>query len=75
MDTQGRVTPEEVRSAMRALYKSDRETNLQKALLHALRDDMKPVGANGRWRPSRLLVSLSAVVLAVIATVVYFKGA
>ena len=73
MDSQGRVTPEETRIAMQQLYREDREANLQKALLHALRDDLKPLNATGRWKAKFLLVLGAFLVLAIVAVFLYFS--
>jgi hypothetical protein len=73
MDSQGRVTPEETRIAMQQLYRQDREVNLQKALLHALRDDLKPLNAKGRWKANSLLVLGAFLVLAIVAVFLYFS--
>jgi hypothetical protein len=73
MDSQGRVTPEETRIAMQQLYRQDREANLQKALLHALRDDLKPLNAKGRWKANSLLVLGAYLVLGVVAVFLYFS--
>jgi hypothetical protein len=73
MDSQGRVTPEETRIAMQQLYRQDREANLQKALLHALRDDLKPLNAKGRWKANSLLVLGAFLVLGVVAVFLYFS--
>jgi hypothetical protein len=73
MDSQGRVTPEETRIAMQQLYRQDREVNLQKALFHALRDDLKPLNAKGRWKANSLLVLGAFLVLAIVAVFLYFS--
>ena len=73
MDSQGRVTPEETRIAMQQLYRQDRESNLQKALLHALRDDLKPLNATGRWKANFLLVLGAFLFLAIVAVFLYFS--
>jgi hypothetical protein len=73
MDSQDRVTPEETRIAMQQLYRQDREANLQKALLQALRDDLKPVNAKGRWKANSLLVLGAFLVLAIVAVFLYFS--
>ena len=73
MDGQGRVTPEETRIAMQQLYREDREANLQKALLHALRDDLKPLNAKGRWKANFLLVLGAFLFLAIVAVFLYFS--
>ena len=72
MDANGRVNAHEVRLAMRAVYRQDREADPQRALLHALRDSLKPVNAEGRWRPHPLLVTLAVLLLAALAVIFYF---
>ena len=73
MDAQGRVTPEEVRRALRGLYKEDREANLQKALLHVLRNDLKPVTERGRWRANPMLVLGGFLLLAAFVIFLCFS--
>ncbi len=73
MDAQGRVTAHEVRLAMRAVYRQDREVNIQKALLHALRDDLRPLTPQGRWKPHPLLVTAAVVLAAAVTVFLYFK--
>jgi hypothetical protein len=73
MDSQGRVTPEETRIAMQQLYREDREANLQKALLHALRNDLKPVSAKGRRKANFLLVLGAFLFLAIVGVFLYFS--
>ena len=73
MDSQGRVTPEQTRVAMQQLYREDREANLQKALLHALRDDLKPLNAKGRWKANSLLVLGAFLFLAIVGVFLYFS--
>ena len=72
MDTQGHVSPEEIRSALRSLYREDPETNLQKALLRHLADDLKPVDEKGRWKPSPLLLLIALVAFALLGVFFYF---
>jgi hypothetical protein len=73
MDGQGRVTPEETRAAMRQLYRKDREANLQKALLHALRDNLEPLNEKARWKANSLLVLGGFLLLAIIGVFLYFS--
>ena len=73
MDTRGYVTAEETRQAMRVLWRADVETNLQKAFLLALADDLKPIDENGRWRPSTLLVLGGALLLVLAGVFFYFS--
>lgn len=69
----GNVSAEKTRQAMRALYRTDAETNLQTAFARALADDLKPVDENGKWRPSTLLVLGCALMLAIAGVFVYFS--
>jgi hypothetical protein len=72
MDAQGHVSPDEVRVALRSVYRDDPETNLQKALLRSLADDLKPVDAKGHWKPSPLLLLLSFLLCALAGVFFYF---
>ena len=73
MDALGYISAEEVRQALRQIYLSDAESNLQNALLESLSDELRPVDEKGRWKPSPLLV-LTVVLLCVLASVVgYFS--
>ena len=73
MDTASYVTPEEVRLALRKLYSEDTETNPEKALRSALADDLKPVDARGRWKPSSLVILAGFIVLALLGVFLYFS--
>ena len=73
MDAQGYISPEEVRQALRSIYRSDAESNLQTALLHSLADSLKPVNEKGRWKPSPLLVLLVSLLCALIGVFLYFS--
>jgi hypothetical protein len=73
MDIRGNVTAEETRHALRALYRGDTETNLQKAFARALADDLKPIDENGNWRPSQLLVLCGALLLVLVGVFFYFS--
>jgi hypothetical protein len=75
MDPQSVVTPEEVRSALRELYKQDRETNLEKAMLHAFADELKPVNKRGKWNPSSIAVLMTSLLLVTVAIFLYFTFA
>jgi hypothetical protein len=73
MDAQGYISAEEVRQALRQMYRSDAESNLQNALLESLSDELKPVDEKGRWKPSPLLI-LTIVLLCALASVfIYFS--
>jgi len=73
MDAAGYITPEEVRLALRRLHSEDTETNPEMALRHALADDLKPVDARGRWKPSSLLILAGVIVLALLSVFLYFS--
>jgi len=72
VDAQGHVSPEEIRAALRSVYRADPESNLQKALLRVLADDLKPVDEKGRWKPSPLLLLIAVLVCALIGVFLYF---
>jgi hypothetical protein len=73
MDAAGYVTPEEVRLALRKLHSEDVETNPEKALRHALADDLKPVDELGRWKPSSLVILAGAIGCALLGIFLYFS--
>ena len=73
MDAAGYVTPEEVRVALRKLHSDDVETNPEKALRSALADDLKPINARGRWKPSSLVILAGFIVLALLGVFLYFS--
>ena len=73
MDSQGYISAEEVRQALRQIYLSDAESNLQNALLESLSDELKPVDEKGRWKPSPLLVLTIVLLFALVGVFVYFS--
>jgi hypothetical protein len=73
MSTRGYISPEEVRKALRHIYLSDPETNLQRSLLESLSDELKPIDEKGRWRPSPLLILTWVLLCALLGIFVYFS--
>ena len=73
MDAAGYITPEEVRLALRKLHSDDVETNPEKALRSTLADDLKPVDARGRWKPSSLVILVGVLVSALLGVFFYFS--
>jgi hypothetical protein len=73
MDAQGYISPEEVRQALRRIFRTDAETNLQSSLLDSLSDELKPINENGRWKPSPLLVLAFFLLCALLGVFVYFS--
>ena len=73
MDAAGYITPEEVRLALRKLHSEDTETNPELALRSALADDLKPVDARGRWKPSSLVILDGFIVFALLGVFLYFS--
>jgi hypothetical protein len=73
MDAQGNISAEEVRQALRQIYFSDAESNLQNALLESLSDELKPVDEKGRWKPSPLLVLTVVLLCTLIGVFIYFS--
>jgi hypothetical protein len=73
MDALSYISAEEVRQALRQIYRSDAESNLQNALLESLSDELKPVDEKGRWKPSPLLVLTIVLLCALVGVFVYFS--
>ena len=73
MEATGYITPEEVRLALRKLHSEDTETNPELALRSALADDLKPVDARGRWKPSSLVILVGVLVSALLGVFFYFS--
>ena len=73
MDAQGSISAEQVRQALRQIYRSDAESNLQNTLLESLSDELKPVDEKGRWKPSPLLVLTVCFLCALVGVFVYFS--
>ena len=73
MDTQGYISLEEVRQALRQIYRSDAEINLQSSVLESLSDELKPIDEKGRWRPSPLLILTLVLLSALLGVFVYFS--
>jgi len=73
MDSQGYISPQEVRQALRQIYRSDAEINLQSSFLESLSDELKPIDEKGRWRPSPLLILTLVLLCALLGIFVYFS--
>ena len=73
MDAQGNISAEEVRQALRQIYFSDAESNLENALLESLSDELRPVDEKGRWKPSPLLVLTVVLLCTLIGVFIYFS--
>ena len=73
MDAQGYISLEEVRQALRQIYRNDSETNLQNALAQSLSDGLKPVDEKGRWKPSPLLLLAFLLLCALAGIFLYFS--
>jgi hypothetical protein len=73
MDTQGYISPQEVRQALRQIYRNDAEINLQSSLLESFSDELKPIDEKGRWRPSPLLILTLVMLCALLGVFVYFS--
>ena len=73
MDALGYISAEEVRQALRQIYRSDAESNLQNALLESLSDELRPVDEKGRWKPSPLLVLMVVLLCALAGVFIYIS--
>lgn len=73
MDARGYVSPEEVRQALKQLYRSDPESNSRTALFEFLSDPLKPADEKGRRKPNPLLLLLFFMLFALIGVFLYFS--
>jgi hypothetical protein len=73
MCKQSCISPQEVRQALRKIYRSNVETNLQSSLLESLSDELKPIDEKGRWKPSPLLILTLILLCALLGIFVYFS--
>ena len=73
MDALSYISAEEVRQALRQIYRSDAESNLQNAILESLSDELRPVDEKGRWKPSPLLVLTVVLLCALVGMFIYFS--
>ena len=73
MDSAGYITPEDARLALRKLHFEDTETNPELALRAALADDLKPIDARGRWKPSSLVILVGIIACALLGVFIYFS--
>ena len=73
MCKQSYISPQEVRQALRKIYRSNVETNLQSSLLESLSDELKPIDEKGRWKPSPLLIITLILLCALLGIFVYFS--
>ena len=73
MDALSYISAEEVREALREIYRSDAESNLQNALLESLSDELRPVDEKCRWKPSPLLVLTVVLLCALLGIFIYFS--
>ena len=73
MDAQGYISAEEVRQALRQIYRGDAESNLRNALRESLSDELRPIDKKGRWKPSPLLVLTVVLLCTLIGVFIYFS--
>ena len=73
MDTQGNISPQEVRQALKQIYRGYAETNLQSSLLVFFSDELRPIDGKGRWKPSPLLILALVLLCALLGVFVYFS--
>lgn len=74
MAGQGYISAEQARKGLQSLYRSDTESNLEKALLESLSDGLKPVDDKGRWKPSPILILIAVLVFALAGVFLYFSA-
>lgn len=74
MDARRYISAEEVRAALRQIYRSDAECNLQNAIRQALSNELRPADDKGRWKPSPTLVLVLVLLCALLGVFVYFSA-
>ena len=73
MDTPGYLSTEQVRQALREIYRRDGETNLRTRLLETISDELRPIDQKGRRRLSPLLVLCVLLLSALVGVFAYFS--
>jgi len=73
MDSHRYISAEEVRQALRQIYRSDPESNLKNTILHSFSDELRPVDQKGHYRPSPLLLLSLLVLCALLGIFTYFS--
>ena len=73
MDNHSYISVEDAREALQQVYRNDFESNPQTAFLEYLSDELKPIDAKGRRRPSPLLVLSFVLLCALVGVFVYFS--
>ena len=69
----GHVTLADTRRALHSLFREDPESSVKRTLLRLIEDELTPIAAHGRWKPSKLLIILAGVILTVACVFVYFS--
>lgn len=67
------ISLQQAREALKSLYRSDTESNLEKAVLESLSDGIKPVDDKGRWKPSTTLILIAVLVFTLASVFFYFS--
>ena len=73
MDTPDYLSTEQVRQALREIYRRDEETNLKTELLETFSNELRPIDQKGRRRPGPLLVLSVLLLGALVGIFVYFS--
>lgn len=73
MAGQDYISAEQVRESLQLLYRSDPESNLERALLESLSDGVQPIDDKGRWKPSPILLLIAVIVFALAGVFLYFS--
>lgn len=73
MDAQDYISTDEVRRALKQIYRGDTETNLKSRLLESLADELKPIDEKGRWKLSPLVILTFLLLSALAGVFLYFS--
>lgn len=67
------TTVAKVRAALHTLYRADPEIDAKQIMQRALQDEVVPKDSRGRWRVSRLTLTMAGIVIAAISIFVSFS--
>jgi len=73
MSVQNPISAEQIRWALRRLYRDDPESNLQGTVVGLLSDPLRPVDEKERRKPNPLFILLFLLVSAMMGVFLYFS--
>ena len=73
MPAQNSISVEQMRGALRRLYRNDPESNLLATIARVLSDPLRPVDEKGGWKQNPLLTVLFLLACALMGVFFYFS--